>query len=75
VHDILIYRAIGERHQIRIRYLGDRRHQITGFDDHNLEAGRLQAQLGEILDFVERTASRSEYDFDATNVNHGLAFR
>ena len=75
MHDVLIHRAIGERHQIGIRYLGDRRNQIAGLDDHNLEAGRLQSQGGEISNFVERTASRRQHYFDALNFNHGLALR
>src|SRR5271157_5642815 len=40
--DILVDRALGERHKIGIRNLGNRRNQVTGLDDNNSEAGGFQ---------------------------------
>ena len=73
VLDVLVDRAVGERHEVRIGDGRDRGHQVARLDDDDLERRRVEAQRGEVRDLVERAAPRGEHEGDPVDVDHRLA--
>ena len=72
--DILVDRAVGERHEVWIGDFCDLRNQVARLDNDDFETTRVQAEHGEIANLVERPAPGGQDDRHSADFNHGLPF-
>ena len=73
--DVLIYRSACQRHQVWIRYSVDRRDEVAGLYDNDLELGRIEAEYGEILDLVKWPPPGCQDYRYPIHIHYGLAIQ